>query len=57
VTGDNKAVRRRVKVAMVTEKGVAIASGLSGVERVVLRAGAFLTEGETVNPRSQPNQP
>ncbi|WP_183627686.1 efflux RND transporter periplasmic adaptor subunit [Novosphingobium sediminicola] len=56
VTGDNKAVRRRVKVAMVTEKGVAIASGLSGVERVVLRAGAFLTEGETVNPRSQPPQ-
>lgn len=48
---DNKAERRRVKIAMVTDKGVAIASGLSGHERVVLRAGAFLSEGETVDPR------
>lgn len=51
---DNKAERRRVKIAMVTGKGVAIASGLSGHERVVLRAGAFLSEGETVDPRFAP---
>lgn len=48
---DNKAERRRVKIAMVTDKGAAIANGLSGHERVVLRAGAFLSEGETVDPR------
>ena len=51
---DNKAERRRVKIAMVTDKGVAIANGLSGHERVVLRAGAFLSEGETVDPRFAP---
>ena len=39
---------------MVTEKGVAIAQGLTGHERVVLRAGAFLSEGETVDPRFAP---
>ena len=48
---DNKVSRRRVKLAMVTGQGVAIAQGLSGSEKVVLRAGAFLSEGETVNPR------
>jgi HlyD family secretion protein len=51
VNGSNKAERRRVKIALVTEKGVAIASGLNGSEKVVLRAGAFLNEGETVDPR------
>jgi RND family efflux transporter MFP subunit len=53
---DNKATRRRVKIAMVTEKGVAIGQGLSGQERVVLRAGAFLSEGETVQPRNAANK-
>jgi HlyD family secretion protein len=48
---NNKAQRRRVKIAMVTDNGVAIAQGLSGQERIVLRAGAFLSEGETVQPR------
>ncbi|RVU05052.1 efflux RND transporter periplasmic adaptor subunit [Novosphingobium umbonatum] len=51
INGSNKAERRRVKIALVTEKGVAIASGLNGSEKVVLRAGAFLNEGETVDPR------
>ena len=49
----NKAERRPVKVGLVTEGGVAIAQGLAGNERVVLRAGAFLSPGETVNPRVQ----
>jgi hypothetical protein len=35
-------------------KGRGDCLGPVGGERVVLRAGAFLTEGETVNPRSQP---
>lgn len=51
VDQNNKALRRRVKVAMVTDAGVAIAQGLNGNEKVVLRAGAFLSEGETVQPR------
>lgn len=48
---DNEAVRTPVKTGMVTADGVAITGGLSGDERVVLRAGGFLNPGETVNPR------
>ncbi|MGB3754052.1 MAG: efflux RND transporter periplasmic adaptor subunit [Parerythrobacter sp.] len=50
---DNTAQRRAVETGMVTDKGVTIASGLSGTEQVVLRAGGFLTEGETLKPRRQ----
>lgn len=49
----NKAVRRSVKTGTVTDEGIAIVEGLNGTERVVLRAGGFLTEGETVSPRLQ----
>jgi len=35
----------------VTEQGIAITEGLTGTERVVLRAGGFLNPGETVNPQ------
>lgn len=48
---DNKAVRRAVKTGAVTQNGIAITGGLSGTERVVLRAGGFLNPGETVNPQ------
>ena len=48
---DNRAERRSVTIGLMGDNGVAIAQGLSGAERVVLRAGAFLSEGETVNPR------
>ncbi len=48
---DNKAVRRAVKTGPVTKDGIAITGGLSGSERVVLRAGGFLNPGETVNPQ------
>lgn len=47
---DNKVERRPVKTGLVTDKGLAIVSGLTGNERVVLRAGNFLNAGETVNP-------
>jgi len=47
----NKVERRSVRIGMVTGNGVTIAAGLSGHERVVLRAGAFLSTGETVNPQ------
>lgn len=47
---DNKTKRRAVKTGIVTENGIAITSGLKGSEKIVLRAGAFLTDGETVRP-------
>ena len=55
VDENNKAVRRRVQTGAVTEEGIAITGGLTGRERIVLRAGGFLTEGETVSPRLQKN--
>ena len=51
VDAENKAQRRSVVTGMVTDSGVAIADGLDGSERVVLRAGGFLTEGETIAPK------
>lgn len=50
---DNKAQRRSVKTGMNNGQGIAIVEGLDGTERVVLRAGGFLTEGESVNPKLQ----
>ena len=52
VDKDNKAVRRAVTTGAVTKDGIAITGGLSGTERVVLRAGGFLNPGETVNPQA-----
>jgi HlyD family secretion protein len=46
----NKVVRRPVRLGMVTDNGIAIAEGLNGNERVVMRAGGFLSEGDTVRP-------
>lgn len=51
IDGDNKAQRRAVQTGLVTDSGIAITSGLNGTERIVLRAGGFLTEGETVSPK------
>src|SRR3954470_7527382 len=51
VTPDNKIQRRNVKVGSVTDKGVAIAEGLAGNERVVLSAGAFVNPGDKVRPK------
>jgi RND family efflux transporter MFP subunit len=50
---DNKTVRRAIKTGAVTPNGIAITEGLGGSERVVLKAGGFLNEGETVNPQAQ----
>ena len=50
IDNENKAVRRSIRTGMVTNQGITIAEGLDGSEKVVLRAGGFLTEGETVNP-------
>ena len=48
---DNKALRRDIKTGIVTDKGIAVAAGLSGSERVVMRAGGFLSPGEKINPK------
>lgn len=48
---DGKVERRSVKTGIVTAQGIAVIEGLSGNERVVLRAGGFLSPGEKVNPR------
>ena len=47
---DNKVQRRDITLGMVTDQGIAIVGGLSGDERVVLRAGGFLSPGETIKP-------
>ncbi len=48
VNAEDKAERRAVTTGTVTSQGIVINEGLTGSERVVLRAGGFLTEGETV---------
>jgi len=46
-----KVVRRReVKVGQVSSAGVAVVEGLTGTERIVASAGAFLTAGQKVKP-------
>ncbi|WP_417593336.1 efflux RND transporter periplasmic adaptor subunit [Parasphingorhabdus sp.] len=53
IGSDNKAIRRDVVVGAVSSAGLSITSGLNGNERVVLRAGGFLSPGETVQPKLQ----
>ena len=55
VGDDNKVVRRPIKLGNVTPNGIVIREGLTGQERVVLRAGGFLNEGETVKPVVEKN--
>ena len=50
---ENKVVRRAIKTGFVSAAGVVVESGLTGTEKVVLRAGGFLNEGETINPSLQ----
>ncbi|WP_066721317.1 efflux RND transporter periplasmic adaptor subunit [Sphingomonas pituitosa] len=49
----NEAVRREVKTGDVSDQGVRITSGLTGSERVVMTAGAFLNPGQKVIPQLQ----
>lgn len=48
---DNVVHRRNVKTGLVTADGIAVKSGLSGTEKVVLRAGGFLNDGDKVQPQ------
>ncbi len=47
---DNKVAKRKVTTGQVTEQVIAVVAGLTGSERVVLRAGGFLNPGDPVRP-------
>lgn len=48
VNGEDRVERRAVRVTGTENRGVVIGEGLTGAERVVTTAGAFLREGEKV---------
>lgn len=50
VEANDTVVRRDVQIGQISDTGVSIISGLSGKERIVLSAGAFLNPGEKVRP-------
>jgi len=50
VAPDNSVQKRAVTVGQVDDRGVSISSGLSGDERVVVSAGAFLNPNDKVIP-------
>ena len=50
VNAQHKIERRAVRVSGMVQDGVTIAEGITGKEQVVATAGAFLQEGELVNP-------
>ena len=50
VDAQDRAAKRTVKVGEVTDRGVSIMEGLTGTERVVMAAGAFLSPGQKVKP-------
>ena len=51
IVGPNNTVQRRaVRIASVNDRGVIIAEGLNGTERVVESAGQFLNPGERIRP-------
>jgi HlyD family secretion protein len=50
VNAQHKVERRAVHVSGIVQNGVTISEGVNGMEQVVATAGAFLQEGELVNP-------
>jgi HlyD family secretion protein len=52
---DNKVMRRNIKIGDVDDRGVTVLSGLSGTEKVVAAAGAFLNPGDKVKPELAPS--
>ncbi|TIX49204.1 efflux RND transporter periplasmic adaptor subunit [Alteraurantiacibacter aquimixticola] len=50
VNDQDQVERRDVQLGIITDNGIVIDSGLDGSERIVARAGGFLTVGETVRP-------
>lgn len=51
VDKNNKVARRDVKTGSITDRGIIVTEGLAGDERIILRAGAFVSTGETVQPK------
>lgn len=51
VGDDDRARRRPVKTGLVTARGITVTSGLDGSEKVVMRAGGFLNDGDKVKAR------
>jgi RND family efflux transporter MFP subunit len=47
---NNTVVRRGIRIGAVSDRGVVVAQGLNGTERVVESAGAFLNAGERIRP-------
>jgi RND family efflux transporter MFP subunit len=50
VDAQGRTAKRPVKVGEVTDRGVSIVEGLTGTEKVVVAAGAFLSPGQKVTP-------
>lgn len=50
VDAKNQVARRDVTVGQVSDAGVAVTSGITGGEKIVTSAGAFLTPGQKVKP-------
>ena len=48
---DNTVERRAVVTGMVSNTGIAVIEGLDGSEQVVLRAGGFLSPGDSIRPQ------
>lgn len=57
IGADNMVERRDVKTGAVSDAGIAILSGISGNENVVLSAGAFLNPGDKVTPERAKARP
>lgn len=53
VNARNEVERRPVTVGQVTDLGVALTGGITGQERIVASAGAFLAPGQKVKPEMQ----
>lgn len=54
VGAEDKVERRDVTVGMINDRGVPVIAGLTGTERIVLSAGAFLNPGERISPVNAP---
>ncbi len=50
---NNTVVRRPIRIGTVTDRGVIVAEGLTGNERVVESSGAFLNAGERIRPETR----
>lgn len=48
---DDRVHRQAVKTGLVTATGITVTSGLNGDEKIVMRAGGFLNDGDKVKPR------